>query len=558
MARLMKRMLIFSLVMVWAFAGLQAAPAQAATKWEDVSSINEGGIISDITIASYSGSLYAAYIHTVNNIPRMKVKKFNGSAWEPVGSEYISDDDQSQIHAAKMSISNGIIYVAYTASVNYTTKLYVKQYDGSSWSLAGNDSFQIGTGWMNFSLYAYEGVPYISFSTGKVSVMKLENGAWKTLANAQLGQQAQANDLYVYQGTPYVVYQELNPYSIVAQKFNGDTWEKVVGSSSQVQLPSNNPFFADFVEYPKIYVDNGTPYVAYRHQNSSNIQYVNVRKYNGSEWESVGATNFSEPMPSYINFTKAKDSLYVSYNKVEMQGNTFALKTFVHQYVNGNWTMIGNNETFPNINGELPLYGNNSAIYAAYRTYDAASPSSSQLVIKAIPFGLQVSTFAPSANATGVPLKTGLSLTFSENPTAVSGKSIVIRKSSDNSEVERIGVNDSQKVSILGKTVTIKSKPLEGSTKYDVYIEAGAFQNQDSSTYEGISSPGVWSFTTLIKGDLTGDGKVTPADILLVNQYILGKITFTAEQIEIADMNGDGVVNAADTAIMMNIYLGRQ
>lgn len=558
MSRLLKRMLIFSLVMVWAFAGLKAAPVQAASEWKDVSSIHEGGYIADSAIATYDGSPYVAYIQTENNIPRVKVKRFNGSTWEPVGSESISDDNHSHIHTIQMSISNGIIYVAYTASGNYMDKLYVKMYDGSTWSLAGNTAFQIGTVMEQYSLFVDGGVPYLSYSTGKVTVIRLEEGTWKMVGNGQLGQQTQANDLYVYQGIPYLVYQEINPMSIVVEKLNGNTWEKVGGSSTQVQVPSSHPFFPDFVQNPKIYIENGTPYVAYNHQNSSNQQYVNVRKYNGSEWESVGAANFSEMSPMNINFVKAKDSLYVSYYKIDMQGATFVSKTFVHQYVNGNWTIIGNKETFPNINGELPLYGNNSAIYAAYRTYDAANLNSTQLVLKAIPFGLQVSTFAPSANATGVPLKTGLSLTFSENPTAVIGKSIVIRKSSDNSEVERIGVSDTQKVSISGSTVTIQPKPLESSTKYDVYIEAGAFQNQDGSTYEGISSSGVWSFTTLIKGDLTGDGKVTPADILLVNQYILGKIAFTVEQIEIADMNGDGVVNTADTAIMMNIYLGRQ
>ncbi|UKS24790.1 Ig-like domain-containing protein [Paenibacillus sp. HWE-109] len=558
MAQLLKRVLIFGLLLVWAFAGLKAEPVQAATEWKDVGSINEGGIISGSTIASYNGSLYTAYIQKENNTPRVKVKKFNGTTWEPVGSEYISDDTHSHIYAVKMSISKGNIYVAYTAKTNQMDKLYVKMYDGSSWSLAGNTSFQIGTVMNMFSLYADDGVPYISISSGKVTVMKLEEGTWKMLGNAQLGEQTQANDLYVYQGIPYVVYQDINPKSIVVEKLNGNTWERVGGRYAQVQLPSSNPFFIDFVQNPKIYIEDGTPYVAYNHQNSSNNQYVNVRKYNGSEWVSVGAANFSEVFPMNINFVKAKDSLYVSYFKIEMQGAEYVLKTFVHQYVNGNWTIIGNNGTFPNNGGELPLYGNNSAIYAAYSPYDPANPNSAKLVLKAVPFGLQVSTFAPSANATNVPLKTGLNLTFSENVTAVNGKNIVIRKSSDNSEVERIAVNDAQKVTILGNTVKIQPKPLGSGTHYDVFIEAGAFQNQEGSTYEGISSPGVWSFKTLVMGDLNGDGKVMPADILIVNQYLLGKISLTAEQLEVADMNGDGIVNTADTAIMLNIYLGRQ
>jgi hypothetical protein len=559
MSRLLKRMLIFGLVMVWAFAGLKAVPVQAASEWKDVSSIHEGGHIADNAIATYDGSPYVAYIQAENNNLRVKVKKFNGSTWEPVGSESISDDNHSHIYTVQMSISNdGIIYVAYTANTNQGDRLYVKMYDGNAWSLAGNTTFFIGTVMEQYSLFVDGSVPYLSYSTGKVTVMRLEEGTWKMVGNAQLGQQTQANDLYVYQGTPYVVYQEISPMSIVVEKLNGNIWGRVGGSYAQAQLPSSHPFFPDFVQNPKIYVDNGTPYVAYNHQNSSNQQYVNVRKYNGSEWESVGAVNFSEMSPMNINFVKAKDSLYVSYYKIDMQGATFVSKTFIHQYANGNWTIIGNHETFPNNSGELPLYGNNSALYAAYKPYDNANPNSALLVLKAIPFGLQVSNFSPSANATGVPLKMELSLTFSENVTAVSGKSIIIRKSTDNSEVERIGVHDAQKVSILGNMVKIQPKLLESGTKFDVYIEAGAFQNQDSSIYEGISSPGVWSFTTLVKGDMNGDGKVTPADILLVNQYILGKISLTAEQLEIADLNGDGAVNAADTVIMMNIYLGRQ
>ncbi|WP_427180344.1 dockerin type I domain-containing protein [Paenibacillus sp. TC-CSREp1] len=59
-----------------------------------------------------------------------------------------------------------------------------------------------------------------------------------------------------------------------------------------------------------------------------------------------------------------------------------------------------------------------------------------------------------------------------------------------------------------------------------------------------------------IKGDANGDGVITPADALLVNKYIKGLITLTPDQIEVLDMNDDGVLDANDTALIMGIYLG--
>lgn len=58
------------------------------------------------------------------------------------------------------------------------------------------------------------------------------------------------------------------------------------------------------------------------------------------------------------------------------------------------------------------------------------------------------------------------------------------------------------------------------------------------------------------KGDFNGDGVLTPADALIITQYISGKITLTAEQIEQMDMNGDHVLNAEDARLILAIYLG--
>lgn len=49
-----------------------------------------------------------------------------------------------------------------------------------------------------------------------------------------------------------------------------------------------------------------------------------------------------------------------------------------------------------------------------------------------------------------------------------------------------------------------------------------------------------------VLGDFDGDNKITMNDYLLLNSYINGIVTLTAEQLEVADVNQDGVVDYND------------
>ncbi|WP_438434978.1 GLUG motif-containing protein [Gorillibacterium sp. sgz500922] len=61
-----------------------------------------------------------------------------------------------------------------------------------------------------------------------------------------------------------------------------------------------------------------------------------------------------------------------------------------------------------------------------------------------------------------------------------------------------------------------------------------------------------------IKGDGTGDGKVTVADSGMITKYIQGKITLTPEQFEALDMNGDGKLTVEDADLIHALYVGGQ
>lgn len=66
--------------------------------------------------------------------------------------------------------------------------------------------------------------------------------------------------------------------------------------------------------------------------------------------------------------------------------------------------------------------------------------------------------------------------------------------------------------------------------------------------------------TTIRKGDVNFDGKVTPVDASLVlqeyNNIIAGEPTFTAQQNEAADVNNDGNITAVDASLILQMCNG--
>jgi len=54
-------------------------------------------------------------------------------------------------------------------------------------------------------------------------------------------------------------------------------------------------------------------------------------------------------------------------------------------------------------------------------------------------------------------------------------------------------------------------------------------------------------------GDLSGDGTLSLTDLVMLRDYLLGKIPLTATQMAQADMNGDGVVDIADLVKMVSL-----
>ncbi|MBV5310366.1 Ig-like domain-containing protein, partial [Chromatium okenii] len=133
-------------------------------------------------------------------------------------------------------------------------------------------------------------------------------------------------------------------------------------------------------------------------------------------------------------------------------------------------------------------------------------------------------TATPALATAGSPApNTNIVLNFSENVTAVSGKTVKIYSDTTASLITSIDAADPQ-ISIVGKTVTINpTNNLVPNTKaHFVVIEAGAFEDSSGNDYAGLASTNATGlyFTPLGTDDVTAPTvamltKLTPADNLL-------------------------------------------
>ena len=63
------------------------------------------------------------------------------------------------------------------------------------------------------------------------------------------------------------------------------------------------------------------------------------------------------------------------------------------------------------------------------------------------------------------------------------------------------------------------------------------------------------SSSTVKKGDVNGDGQVSPGDYVLIKNHILGTTKLNENQKKAADVNGDGQISPGDYVLVKNNIL---
>jgi len=317
---------------------------------------------------------YAAYRDCANGCSPT-VMKFNGTAWQNVGSAGITGAGSDYV---SLAVVNSVPYIAFADGAN-SNKLAVMKYTSGSWSYIGTSlsagaitGASIVADQVNNLLY----VSYLASGTGSLSIQKYNLGTqtWSSLSMS-LYPALSTNyvGLSIYNGDLYTSASHWSTDTIVVAKRSSATgaWTNirthVTGTSpSKIGFDNSGNLYLAYVSFSTgaargavlrcigsawqqlgaplsltsdtiiaptngmaLAMDNNTPYVAYG--NIHNYSKLSVSKYNGSSWQIVGTNDFSlGGSPVDYNSLKIVSSTpyiaYTAYSPIISNLRTYMMK----------------------------------------------------------------------------------------------------------------------------------------------------------------------------------------------------------------------------------------
>ncbi|KAA9338781.1 cadherin-like beta sandwich domain-containing protein, partial [Adhaeribacter soli] len=193
-------------------------------------------------------------------------------------------------------VSNGTAVNSSGAALTVTMPAFN---NNRTWIASGTPGFStVQASYTSMAINA-AGTPYIAFLEGSTSknvmVMKQTGSGWQAVGTtgfpATSGAEKSLELVLDAAGLPYIIYQDASYNGkLTVKKFDGTNW-LTVGSAG---------FSAGQAYYPSLVLDaSGKPYAAY--MDNTNNYKATVKKLNGSLWETVGTVGFTTDMAWYIS-----------------------------------------------------------------------------------------------------------------------------------------------------------------------------------------------------------------------------------------------------------------
>ncbi|MCW3120528.1 MAG: ancA 3 [Flavipsychrobacter sp.] len=275
---------------------------------------------------------YVCYSDSLHGYAAM-VAKYTGGTWVTVGAP---DFSAGQVDCISMAIDgSGTPYVAYSDLSN-GQKATVMKYDGTIWVTVGSAGFSAGVALFTSIAIDKSGSPYVVYADyndkAKATVMKYNGSSWVPVGSTgfSAGGANRASITMNSVDTPYVIYSDtaLNG-RIVVMEFDGTSWGQV-----------DTIHGTAFMDFPSIVIAPGdVPYISFTDYNIA--AHATVMKYDGTDWVVVGSPGFSFGTAFYTSLAMdtsgATPVPYVAYQDYDDNG-----KATVRKYDGTNWVTVGN------------------------------------------------------------------------------------------------------------------------------------------------------------------------------------------------------------------------
>ncbi len=228
------------------------------------------------------GTPYVAWSDRAEGEFDIYVRRWNGSSWEEVGPGSASGGGISDINwdsdAPSLAIApDGVPYVIWRNEAWHYYEIYGKRWNGSAWEEVGSGSASGGgisnTPYTNSFEPAMaidpNGTPYVAWADGpegryEIYVRRWNGISWEGVGTGSVSSVGGSNSIAIApDGTVYVAWRQSDGHDgeIYVRWWNGSSWEEVgAGSASGGGISDND----NSSGYPSVAVaPDGVPYVAW-------------------------------------------------------------------------------------------------------------------------------------------------------------------------------------------------------------------------------------------------------------------------------------------------------
>lgn len=327
-------------------------------------------------------------------------------------------------------------------------------------------------------------------------------------------------------------------------KKNGWTspYLSIMGGSSTISNGYNN-VGQDTIYYQKFNTINTKS--LYWNQYMANVRalpsesYTIFKSYNNS---GILDSAFTFKIPVYNNMPDA-----TTLNASENSDNTLKTLSISNCTLSPSFNSAAINYTcnVPSTINEVTVSAQKTSSYSSINAPSTVklNNNSTKINIVVTAANGSVRTYTVTVNKVTVSKETPndiiSSMGYSNNNNIISGISIGMDRSNIISKVKN---------NFIAASINIVDK--NGNKKENGLISTG-----DRIT---ISNNGqTVTYTAVIIGDISSDGKIDISDLAMVKAYMLGKIKLTNEYLLVADINKDGEIDISDLAMIKAHMLGK-